>query len=286
MRRSRRATPARNRPRHRRRAGFGSKRSRRAASSRWRCGRRASIRVGAAVVAQNFRDPKAPPRRQAKAWPRQPQRPPRRERGPRRRGPPGERREGFARPEGAPGQEQRRDRGERRDGQQRSGPPRDGQPRDAQPREARPGDGQRRDRDRERGPRQGKGGGKGFGGKGGDRDRRDGRRDKPAPKLYSFESVVDRGFEDVAAAPASGEGEGASDGESQSQTRRIDWTIVKRTVADQRAAKTVSALYILKREGAETEFPNLGAARAAVNKTIVHPEKLTRPKTDYPTTKK
>lgn len=137
----------------------------------------------------------------------------------------------------------------------------------------------RRDRDRDGGPRHGKGGGKPFGGKGGDRGRPDGRRDKPAPKLYSFESVVDRGFEEVAAEPS-------GDAVAEGQTRRVDWTIVKRTVADQRAAKTVSALYILKRDGAETEFPNLGAARAAVNKTIVHPEKLTRAKADYPTTKK
>jgi hypothetical protein len=184
----------------------------------------------------------------------------RRERGPRRPAQRGPRREGgqphreaFPHGEGAAREEQGRDRGERR---------------------AR--DGERRDRDRE--PRRGKGG-KPFG-KGGGRGRED-RRDKPAPKLYSFESVVDRGFEDVAATP-SGEGDAAA----EAQTRRIDWTIVKRTVADQRAAKTVSALYILKRDGAETEFPNLGAARAAVNKTIVHPEKLTRPKADYPSTKK
>ncbi len=186
----------------------------------------------------------------------------RRERGPRRRGPrerrDGDRprRDGSPRPEGAP-------REERREGQGR--------------------DGERRDRDRDRGPpRHGKGGKPfGKGGKGGDRDRgRDARRDKPAPKLYSFESVVDRGFEEVAP-PAAAEGEAPAEGGS----RRIDWTIVKRTVADQRAAKTVSALYILKRDGGETEFPNLGAARAAVNKTIVHPEKLTRPKTDYPNKK-
>lgn len=163
----------------------------------------------------------------------------------------GQRRENSARGAGAP-QEQRRDRGERREGQQG---------------------------DRDRRPRPAKGG-KPFGGKGGDHGRGD-RRDKPAPKLYSFESVVDRGFEDVAAAP-SGEG---SEAAAEAQTRRVDWTIVKRTVADQRAAKTVSALYILKRDGAETEFPNLGAARAAVNKTIVHPEKLTRAKADYPTKK-
>ena len=190
-------------------------------------------------------------------------------------------------------QQQRRERGPRRRGprDRRDGdrPRRDGSPRpEGAPREERAAgqgrDGERRERDRDRGPpRHGKGGKPfGKGGKGGDRDRgRDGRRDKPAPKLYSFESVVDRGFEDVAPAAAA-EGEAPA----ESGSRRIDWTIVKRTVADQRAAKTVSALYILKRDGGETEFPNLGAARAAVNKTIVHPEKLTRPKTDYPSTKK
>jgi hypothetical protein len=91
--------------------------------------------------------------------------------------------------------------------------------------------------------------------------------------LISFESTVDRGFEE------------AADAESEGQTKRIEWSIVKRTVADQKAAKTVSANYVLKRDGAETEFPNLGAARAAVNKTIVHPEKLTKPKSDYPNKK-
>ncbi|MGH7088638.1 MAG: hypothetical protein ACREFQ_07030, partial [Stellaceae bacterium] len=91
----------------------------------------------------------------------------------------------------------------------------------------------------------------------------------PEPKLYSFESVVDRGFEDVADEAAEG------------GTKRVHWTIVKRTVADQRTAKAVSAKYVLGRDGAETEFPNLAAARAAVNKTIVHPEKLTRSKAEY-----
>ena len=208
---------------------------------------------------------------------------PRRDRGPRRPRHQGERRDGAPRADGAPGNEQRRDR-QTRDGQNRDGQNREGQNRDGQNRgaENRAGDnraGPRREGERrDRGPRQGKGGGKGFGGKGGDRDRRD---NKPAPKLYSFESIVDRGFEEVEAAPA---GEGGGEGENP--TRRIDWSIVKRTVADQRAAKQVSALYILKRDGAETEFPNLGAARAAVNKTIVHPEKLTKAKADYPTTKK
>jgi len=86
--------------------------------------------------------------------------------------------------------------------------------------------------------------------------------------------VVDRGFEDVA------------DEANQGATRRVDWTIVKRTVADQRSAKAVSAVYVLKRDGVVTDFVNLAAARAAVNKTIVHPEKLTRAKADYGSTKK
>jgi hypothetical protein len=142
-----------------------------------------------------------------------------------------------------------------------------------------------RDRDHDR-PRRGPRDRDERRGKGkGDRDRRDrgkrpfgkGRDDfrkKPEPKLYSFESVVDRGFEDVA------------DPANEGATRRAEWTIVKRTVADQKAARTVSAVYVLKRDGADTEFANLAAARTAVNKTIVHPEKLTRAKADYPSTKK
>jgi len=81
--------------------------------------------------------------------------------------------------------------------------------------------------------------------------------------------VVDHGFEEVPPAEEGGE------------ARRVDWTIVKRVVADQRSTRTISTVYILKREGAETEFPYLAAAREAVNKKIVHPEKLTRPKADY-----
>lgn len=123
---------------------------------------------------------------------------------------------------------------------------------------------------RERGPR---GHGKGKFGKG-----RDDFRRKPEPKLYSFESVVDRGFEDVT--------EEANEGANEGAPRRVEWTIIKRTVADQKAAKTVSAVYVLKREGVDTDFANLAAARAAVHKTIVHPEKLTRPKADYGSTKK
>ena len=37
---------------------------------------------------------------------------------------------------------------------------------------------------------------------------------------------------------------------------------------------------MLQRDGADTEFPSLGAARDAVNKTIVHPEKLTPSKSE------
>ena len=145
---------------------------------------------------------------------------------------------------------------------------RDGQRRENRERDQRPDNRARgpRQNDRERGPR--RNGKKPFG-KG-----RDGPREKPQPKLYSFESVVDRGFEDVA------------DDANQGATRRVDWTIVKRTVADQRSAKTVSAVYVLKRDGAVTDFANLAAARAAVHKTIVHPEKLTRAKADYASTKK
>ena len=107
----------------------------------------------------------------------------------------------------------------------------------------------------------------------GPRDRQQGRgRDapqkRPEQKLYALEAVVDRGFEDV------------TDAADESTTRRVHWTIIKRTVADQKSGKAMSATYVLQREGAESEFPNLGAARAAVNKTIVHPEKLTLSKAE------
>lgn len=92
---------------------------------------------------------------------------------------------------------------------------------------------------------------------------------KPEQKLYTLESVVDRGFEDV------------TEDSDEGGTRRVHWTIIKRTVADQKSGKAMSASYVLQREGAEAEFPNLGAARAAVNKTIVHPEKLTLSKAEH-----
>jgi hypothetical protein len=86
--------------------------------------------------------------------------------------------------------------------------------------------------------------------------------------------VVDRGFEDV------------SDDPDDSAVRRVHWTIVKRTTADQKSGKPMRAVYILQRDGVDTEFPNLGAARAAVNKNIVHPEKLTLSKAEHAAAKK
>ena len=105
-------------------------------------------------------------------------------------------------------------------------------------------------------------------------DRRQGRdrdapRQKPEQRLYALEAVVDRGFEDVV------------DAADDNLTRRVHWTITKRTVADQESGKPISATYVLKRDGVDTEYPGLGAARAAANKTIVHPEKLTLSKADH-----
>ncbi|HEY3910627.1 MAG TPA: hypothetical protein VGM07_12150 [Stellaceae bacterium] len=98
---------------------------------------------------------------------------------------------------------------------------------------------------------------------------RDAPPNRPAPKLYMLESMVDRGFEDVA------------DDAAENAARRVHWTIVKRSVADQNSGKPMSTAYVLQREGAETEFANLGAARAAANKTIIHPEKLTLSKAEH-----
>ncbi len=121
-----------------------------------------------------------------------------------------------------------------------------------------------RDRDRKGPPRRHGKGPPGGGGRG-----RDERPHKPEPKLYTTEAVVDRGFEDV------------PNPDNESETLRVHWTIVKRTVADQRTTKPVSMLYILKRGESEAEFANLALARAAVNKTIVHPEKLTLSKEQH-----
>jgi hypothetical protein len=144
----------------------------------------------------------------------------------------------------------------------------------------------------DREPRQGGRDGPGRQGERGPRgERREGRRDagprdrrgrppgrgRAAPprkverKLYQTDSVVDRGFEDI---------------EEEGETRRVHWTIVKRTTADQISRKAMSAVYVLQRDGADNEFPSLGAARSAVNKTIVHPEKLTRSKAEYAAEKK
>jgi hypothetical protein len=133
---------------------------------------------------------------------------------------------------------------------------------------------------RERGPRRQPGErGERREGRGDRRDgRRDGRgrgpgrgRDDRAPrverKLYSFDSVVDRGFNDVE--------------EDGGETRRVHWTIVKRTVADQVSRKAMSQTYVLQQDGNDSDFATLGAARDAVNKTIVHPEKLTLSKAEH-----
>ncbi len=96
----------------------------------------------------------------------------------------------------------------------------------------------------------------------------------PEQRLYALESVVDRGFEDI---PEAAE-EGA--------TRRVPWTIIKRTVADQQSGKPISTVYVLQRDGIDTEFPSLGTARAAANKTIIHPEKLTLSKAEHAAAKK
>lgn len=169
-----------------------------------------------------------------------------------------------------------------------------GQPWPGRSRNRRPRDPAARTREpRGHGPRQPREGAAGLSDAGGRApDRRDqgsdarGRRDRrssgrppgrgrEAPlrkreqKLYALELVVDRGFEDVTE---------DSDGDG---TRRVHWTIIKRTVADQKSGKAMSASYVLQREEVEAEFPNLGAARAAVNKTIVHPEKLTLSKAEH-----
>lgn len=121
-------------------------------------------------------------------------------------------------------------------------------------------------------------------GRGGPRDRgrdRGERRDRGGrgtpprrveQKLYSVDAIVDRGFEDVE--------------EDSGETRRVHWTIVKRTTADQLSRKPVATVYVVQREGADTEFPTLGTARSAVNKTIVHPEKLTPSKAERAIAKK
>jgi hypothetical protein len=129
-------------------------------------------------------------------------------------------------------------------------------------------DGQREHGQRERGQRDRRG-------DRGDRRDRGGRGAPPRrvveQKLYSVDSIVDRGFEDV---------------EEEGETRRVHWTIVKRTTADQISRKPVATVYVLQRDGADTEFPTLGTARGAVNKTIVHPEKLTPSKAERAIAKK
>jgi hypothetical protein len=72
-----------------------------------------------------------------------------------------------------------------------------------------------------------------------------------------------------------------TDEAGDNETRRVHWTILKRMVADQNSGKAISAVYVLQRDGVDTEFPSLGTARAAANKTIIHPEKLTLSKAEH-----
>jgi len=64
--------------------------------------------------------------------------------------------------------------------------------------------------------------------------------------------VVDRGFEEVA------------DPATEGATRRVEWTILKRTTVDQRSQRAVSVVCVLRRDGVDAEFAQLSAARAAV----------------------
>jgi hypothetical protein len=150
------------------------------------------------------------------------------------------------------------DRGERRSAGGRG--PRDGDRRREGPA------GRRDDRPGRRDSRDGRGrDGRGRGRDGHGRDRGDAPK-RVERKLYSIDSIVDRGFEDV---------------EDESGARRVHWTIVKRTVADQITRKPMSQSYVLQREGVDSDFPSLGAARDAVNKKIIHPEKLTLSKAEH-----
>lgn len=164
---------------------------------------------------------------------------PRPSRGPRPRRPRSERAGGLARPGAAAGPPRERSATDRREPASR----------DRGARRAGPSGSQRRASDRRRG--------------------RDAPPNRPPQKLYTLESMVDRGFEDVA------------DETTENATRRVHWTILKRSIADQNSGKPMSTAYVLQREGAETEFANLGAARAAANKTIIHPEKLTLSKAEH-----
>jgi hypothetical protein len=101
-----------------------------------------------------------------------------------------------------------------------------------------------------------------------ERDRNDSRKNLE-PKVYQLEAIVDHGFEDV------------PDSTTEGATRRVDWTILKRTTTDQRTTRMLSTIYVVRRDGIDAEFPHLSAARAAVNKSINHPEKLTLSKADH-----
>ena len=67
----------------------------------------------------------------------------------------------------------------------------------------------------------------------------------------------------------------------------MHWSIVKRTTADQVTPQAgLDDLCAAARRRSTPNFPSLGAARSAVNKTIVHPEKLTLSKAEHASAKK
>jgi hypothetical protein len=170
-------------------------------------------------------------------------------RGPRTRGPRQRRRPGEGQPDRRPQHSDARERGRAGDRPGSAGGRFEGRDRDTRERS--------RGRDRS---------GRAEGRRG---RRRDEPRKEPERRLYALESVVDRGFEDV------------TDEAGDNETRRVHWTILKRMVADQNSGKAISAVYVLQRDGVDTEFPSLGTARAAANKTIIHPEKLTLSKAEH-----
>lgn len=171
------------------------------------------------------------------------------DRGPRARGPRQRRRPGEGRPDRRPRGSDARERGRAGDRSGSGGGRFAGRERDTR----------ERSRDRERSGQAERRRGKG----------RDEPKKEPERRLYALESVVDRGFEDV------------KDEAGDNETRRVHWTIIKRMVADQNSGKAISAVYVLRRDEVDTEFPSLGTARAAANKTIIHPEKLTLSKAEH-----
>ena len=79
----------------------------------------------------------------------------------------------------------------------------------------------------------------------------------PTAPLHTFVGAA-RVFEDVT-------------DETDNETRRVHWTIIKRMVADQNSGKAISAVYVLRRDDVDTEFPSLGTARAVAESMPCRP---------------